>query len=322
MVDFTVAIPTYNGESRLPKVLDKLRSQVNTESFSWEIIVVDNNSKDNTAKVVEEYQANWPDVYPLKYCQETQQGLAFARQRAIDEAQGDFVGFVDDDLLLAPEWVAAAYSFGKEYPQAGAYGGQVHGEFEVQPPENFNRIKSFLAIRERGSKPHLYQPEKLSMPPGGGLVVRKQAWCEHVPRNLTLIGRVNGIMLAGEDYEALLHIYKAGWEIWYSPEMHSYHQIPRRRLEKDYLMSLCRGAGLCICHLRLLNSTGWQKPLIMAKIWLGSLRRTVLHLIKYKWQVKTDLIAACEMEFLLSSMASPFFFLSKSVQDKFAGSRR
>jgi glycosyltransferase involved in cell wall biosynthesis len=109
MVDFTVVIPTYNGEKRLPQLLERLReagrshsvkSQTNTEQFSWEILVVDNNSKDNTAKVVQEYQANWPDTYPLRYSFEAEQGAAFARQRAIKEARGELIGFLDDDNCL------------------------------------------------------------------------------------------------------------------------------------------------------------------------------------------------------------------------------
>ncbi len=78
-VDFTVAIPTYNGQSRLPELLERLRNQLYTEDFSWEIIVVDNNSNDNTAKVVQSYQENWSCPYPLKYCFEPQQGAAYAR---------------------------------------------------------------------------------------------------------------------------------------------------------------------------------------------------------------------------------------------------
>jgi glycosyltransferase involved in cell wall biosynthesis len=66
-IDFTVAIPTYNGASRLPKLLEKLRSQVNTEHLCWEIIVVDNNSTDDTAKVVQDYQSSWLESVPLKY---------------------------------------------------------------------------------------------------------------------------------------------------------------------------------------------------------------------------------------------------------------
>ncbi|MCA1995422.1 MAG: hormogonium polysaccharide biosynthesis glycosyltransferase HpsE [Coleofasciculus sp. S288] len=313
MVNFTVAIPTYNGENRLPLVLQRLRLQTNTENFSWEIIVVDNNSRDNTEKVVREYQASWPDTYPLRYCFETEQGAAFARQRAILEAKGEWIGFLDDDNLPALDWVATAYSFGKEHPKAGAYGGQIHGDFEVNPPENFERIQSFLAIRERGTQPHLYDPDNLSLPPAAAVVVRKQAWLKTVPSRPTLGGKAHGSMVQGDDYEPLLYMHKSGWEIWYNPTMHTYHQIPGWRLEKDYLLSLIRGSSLCICQLRMIKAKNWQKPIVATKILLGSLRRVVLHLFKYRGQVKTDLIAACEMEFHLNNFASPFYFLKTSI---------
>jgi glycosyltransferase involved in cell wall biosynthesis len=306
-VDFTVAIPTYNGEKRLPKVLERLKSQINSDRLSWEVIVVDNNSSDHTAKVVQEYQADWLPNSSLRYCFEAKQGLAYARQCAVDEAQGNFVGFLDDDTLPAPDWVASAYAFGQEHDKAGAYGGQIHGEFEVEPPENFERIQSFLAIKRRGSKAHLYDPDKLVLPPGAGLVIRKQAWLESVPRQLARTGR------GGNDFEISLHMHRQGWEIWYNPTMNIYHQIPQQRLEREYLIRLIRNAGLCVCQLRLVGVKSWQKPIIMSKIFLGNLRRIILHLWKYKTQVWTDTIAACEMEFLVSSLISPFYYIKENV---------
>lgn len=74
-----IAIPTYNGASRLPKILEKLRDQINTEQFAWEIIIVDNNSKDNTAQVIQDEQVNWSVPYPLRYCFEAEQVTGFAR---------------------------------------------------------------------------------------------------------------------------------------------------------------------------------------------------------------------------------------------------
>ena len=310
---FTVVIPTYNGESRLPKLLNRLKecvaynsfNQNHNEPFSWEILVVDNNSKDNTAKVVQVYQNNWSKAVPLRYCFEAEQGLAFARQRAIKEANGEFIGFLDDDTFPASDWVIAAYQFGIEHPKAGAYGGQIHGDFEVEPPKNFERIKSFLAIKERGSTAHLYEPENLSLPPGAGLVVRRKAWLESVPSRLVRTGR------GGNDFEVSLHLHKASWEIWYNPAMHLDHQIPGWRLEKDYLLPLSRTVGLCICELRLINAKNWQKPLVMLRIILGNFKRAVLHLLKYRGLLKTDLVAACEMKFFLSGLISPFYFLKQ-----------
>ncbi|MFB2919368.1 hormogonium polysaccharide biosynthesis glycosyltransferase HpsE [Aerosakkonema funiforme] len=318
-MEFTVAIPTYNGAIRLPKLLERLRTQINTEHFAWEIIVVDNNSKDNTAQVVQEYQNNWHSHVLLRYSFEPEQGAAFARLRAIREAKSELIGFLDDDNLPDSNWVFAAYSFGKEHSKAGAYGGQIHGEYEAKPPANFKKIQSFLAIIERGSKPKLYEPDKLVLPAGAAFVVRKQAWCDSVPKRPMLSGRVGGQMLGGEDYEPLLYIHKAGWEIWYNPAMHTHHQIPYWRLERDYLISLSRACGLCVCHLRMINAKKWQKPILMTRIFLSNLRRAVRHLRQYREQVTTDIVAACEMEFFLSCSASPFYFIKTSLVLQLAG---
>ena len=308
MVDLTVAIPTYNGESRLPKVLEKLRSQINTEQISWEILIVDNNSKDNTPKVIQDYQLNWPNHIPLRYCLEAEQGAAFARLLAVREAKGELIGFLDDDNLPAEDWVIQAYNFAKNYPKAGAFSGQIHGEFEVKPPENFARIQAFLAIREHGSNPHLFDPDNLRLPPAASLVVRKKAWSESVPNRPKLSGKLPGLMVQGDDYEPLLYIHKAGWEIWYHPDLHTYHQIPHWRLEKDYLLSISRGCGLATCQLRMINAQPWQKPFLVLRTLVGNARRILLHYIKYRRQLKTDLIAACEMEFFWGSLMSCFLY--------------
>lgn len=315
MINFTVAICTYNGENRLPDVLNRLRSQINVEQISWEIIVIDNNSNDNTAKVVQEYISTWSEVFPIKYIFEPKQGLAFARQRAINEANGTFVGFLDDDNWPTPNWVAAAYSFGQEHPKAGAYGSKIHGDFEVTPPENFSRISPFLAIGG-GKNPICYTSSdykysyKNVLPPGAGIVVKKQAWLESVPENLFLQGRVSGLKLPGDDIEAFLHIKNAGWEIWYNPEMQISHRIPKWRLDKDYLLGLMRGIGLSRYHTRMLGFKNWQKPMLLIYI-VNDLRKLILHFFKYKRQLKTDLIALCEMQLFWNSFISPLYFLNK-----------
>jgi glycosyltransferase involved in cell wall biosynthesis len=307
MVDITVAIPTYNGEKRLPSLLEKLRSQTNTEQINWEILIVDNNSKDDTAKVIQNYQSNWPNHIPLRYSFAAEQGAAFARLLAVQEAKGELIGFLDDDNLPAEDWVSQAYDFAKKHPKAGAFSGQIHGEFEVQPPENFSRIQGFLAIREHGSTPHLFDADNLRLPPAASLVVRKKAWSESVPNRPKLSGKLPGLMVQGDDYEPLLYIHKAGWEIWYHPDLHTYHQIPHWRLEKEYLLSISRGCGLATCQLRMINAKPWQKPIIIFRTFLGNLRRVTLHYLKYRQQMKTDIIAACEMEFFLGSLISPFY---------------
>jgi glycosyltransferase involved in cell wall biosynthesis len=308
-LDFTVSIPTYNGAKRLPKVLDLLLNQTGVENLNWEIIIIDNNSKDDTNKISEYYQKLSNKNFSVRYFLEKEQGIAFARMRAINEARGEFIAFIDDDNLPANDWVLQSYLFGKEHPQAGAWSGQIHGNFEVNPPKDFARIQAFLAIREHGLKPYLFDADNLRLPPGAALVVRKQAWCESVPEQLVFKGRLTKLMVAGDDTEALLYLHKEGWEIWYNPAMHIDHQIPHWRLEKDYLLVLARGCGLCIFQLRLINAKNWQKPILFVKTILGNLHRLLHHLIKYRGQLESNLIAVFEINFYLASMISPFYSL-------------
>ncbi|MBW4615701.1 MAG: hormogonium polysaccharide biosynthesis glycosyltransferase HpsE [Desmonostoc vinosum HA7617-LM4] len=306
-LDFTVAIPTYNGAGRLPELLERLQNQINTENFSWEIIVVDNNSTDNTAQVVQAYQQNWQCPYPLRYCFEEQQGAAYARKKAVGVASGKLIGFLDDDNYPVSNWVAAAYAFGQKYPHAGAYGSQIHPEWEVEPPENFQRLAPFLAITERGNLPLLYEAKKRLLPPSAGLVVRQEAWLASVPKQPILTGRANGNMLTSEDLEMLSYIQKAGWEVWYNPEMEIYHRIPKSRLQREYLIPFFRGIGLSRYVTRMVNVKPFYKPVAFLAYIVNDLRKITFHLLRYRNKLKSDLVAACEMQLFLSSLISPFY---------------
>ncbi len=307
MLDFTVAIPTYNGAARLPLVLAALAAQRGTESLTWEIWVIDNNSRDTTAQVVQDYQAQWPCSYPLHYGHEARQGLAYARQRAIELAAGCYVAFLDDDNLPAPDWVQAAYHFGEQHRPAGAFSGRICGRYEVEPPANFSRIAQFLAIRDHGPEARRFRPEHLQLPPGAGLVVRRSAWLAAVPRDLAIAGNQGKLLARGEDYEALLHLHRAGWEIWYNPAMSLDHLIPPWRLERSYLLNLARTCGLATYELRLVTAPPGHGLWLYGRTLLGNLKRLALHLLKYRGRVRTDLIAAFELTFHYYSLVSPFY---------------
>jgi len=218
-IDLTVVIPTYNGASGyLEKVLNALKRQIDTENISWEIIVIDNNSSDKTAFLVSEYQKSWSKRYPLRYALEPKQGSFFARKRGVEEARGKVVAFIDDDNLVANDWIDQAYKFGKKHPRAGAWGGQIHGDFEVKPPKYFSRIASILAIVERGAKEYPYKRRKL-LPPSAGLVVRRNAWkaCVHGQSMSISIGTLlNKDPTTNSDLKMLRYIHKGKWEIWYN----------------------------------------------------------------------------------------------------------
>lgn len=307
LLDLSVAICTYNGAERLPRVLERLQSQINTENISWEIIIVDNNSSDRTQEVVETYQKNWLRPYCIHYIFEGKQGAAFARHTAIQKANSPLVCLLDDDNLPDENWISAAYKFAQEHPQAGAFNGQIHGDFEVKPSEEFKKLSTYLAIIERGSNPHIYTPKRRVLPPTAGLVIRREAWLSAVPKQPFLVGRTAGSMLASEDIEAVAYLQLQGCEIWYNPEMHLYHQIPQWRLERDYLIKLVRGVGLAKHHIRMIRLRPWQRPIAFLLFLAHDLFKLVTHSLKYRKIIETDLFAACQLELLRSSVASPFY---------------
>jgi hypothetical protein len=137
-----------------------------------------------------------------------------------------------------------------------------------------------------------------------------------------LKGRLGQSLVGGEDLEPLLHLHKAGWEIWYNPAMETYHQIPRWRLERAYLVSLSRGVGLNSCCLRMMNTPFWERLNVLSRIFMGSLRRLVVHLLRYRAALLegakaqssfNDLVEACELAFYWGYLLSPFYFFQTSL---------
>ncbi len=313
-LDFTVVICTYNGAKRFPEVLDCLCLQVDTDHLRWEVIVVDNNSTDETAAVIEQYKAQWPLAIPLQYVFEKRQGAGYARHRAMRVAESPLVGFLDDDNLPAQNWVASAYRFSQKYPSAGGYGSRIQGDFEHTPPKDFERIAPFLALIDRGDEPLIYKPHEKVLPPGAGLVIKRDLWLKHVPADPVLGGRTQSSMLTGEDLEAILHIQRAGWEIWYNPEMCLQHKIPKQRLEHQYLINLMRGIGLSRQRTRMLSMPVWQRPPMFWTYHLNDVFKMMKHIAKYKAGTWQEPVAASEMSLYIFSFLSPYYLWYRQLR--------
>jgi len=280
------------------------------EDIIWEVLIIDNNSSDETQTVSDRYRQTVS--YTLRYYFEAQQGLAFARQSAVEQAQGEWVAFIDDDNFPDPDWIAAAMQFARIHPQAGAFGGLTRAQLEGIPPDGFEEIAPFLAIVERGTTAFRYERSRRLLPPGAGLVVRRQAWLDCVPPRLFLTGREHQLKLASEDLEAIIYLQNAGWEIWYNPQMKLNHKIPAHRLERNYLLAIARGTGLARYHIRRLRLQTWQKPLFYGLYFFNDLRQALWHYLQYRQTFTTNVAAACKMTFLMASLWSPWVLWRKS----------
>lgn len=306
MTDFSVVVCTYNGEHRLPDLLERLRSQLTPNSLTWEILIVDNNSHDQTAQCVRTYQNQWPAHSTLRYTFAPRQGLAYARRCAMQTVTSELVGFLDDDTLPAIDWVAQAYEFGQRHPQVGAYGSALEGQYESEPPAGFERIASCLAVIQRGDKPFQYPAKQGVLPAGAGMVIRRQVWQRCVPPEPALTGVCGTSLQAkGEDVETLSYIRQAGWPIWHNPQMHLTHIIPAARLRPAYLLHLFQCIGASRYRLRWMRYHPWQRPWMLLLHGLNDLRKLFAHILHSKQLRPTDIVTACERTLLVHSVLSP-----------------
>ncbi|MGD8380729.1 MAG: glycosyltransferase, partial [Syntrophobacterales bacterium] len=93
MIKISVIVCTYNRAELLGGTLRTLCHQT-LDTSEYEVIVVDNNSTDNTREVVDEFCRRSSNV---RYCFEPQQGLSHARNQGLQEAKGKYVAYIDDD---------------------------------------------------------------------------------------------------------------------------------------------------------------------------------------------------------------------------------
>src|SRR5271165_7139360 len=119
----TVVLCTYNRAHSLSKALESVLASVLPSGLEWELLVVDNNSKDHTRATANEFCLRYPGR--VRYFFEAQQGLSNARNAGIREARGEIIAFMDDDVTVAPNWLHELTSPFQSRECAGV-GGRVY----------------------------------------------------------------------------------------------------------------------------------------------------------------------------------------------------
>jgi glycosyltransferase involved in cell wall biosynthesis len=222
----TVAIPTYNRADFLRQTLNGILQQ-NYPRDQFELLVIDNNSRDHTREVVESFAHFSPTP---RYLLETQQGLDYARNRAIAEARGELIVFGDDDILVEPDWLTqmtAPFAAPTEKP-VGAVGGEVIPVFPDGLPPWVAEWHAPLAFRpDAGPLPPQHSPM------GANLAFPKEIFEKLGPFH-TALDRAAGNYFSGGDSEMVRRVREGGYDVWFAPRAAVRHQMPASRTTFRY----------------------------------------------------------------------------------------
>ncbi|HJV66872.1 MAG TPA: glycosyltransferase [Geomonas sp.] len=224
----SVVICTYNRSELLDLSLKSVIRQDFAED-DYEIIVVDNNSTDDTKAVVLAVAAS--STVRISYLFENRQGLSYARNRGLEMAQGEIVVFTDDDIEAEPQWLR---ELAKVFQSAevACVGGPIRPLWPHEIPhwlsDDFHRfltVSEFESARESGS---FTSP---NYPWGANIAFRKEVF-KKVGLFPTELGRIGNILLSNEEIDLCRKIERAGKKIGFAPQAVIHHKIPPNRLTK------------------------------------------------------------------------------------------
>lgn len=199
----SLVIPTYNEEKYIEKCLDSIKSQTAAPD---EIILIDNNSTDNTVAIAKKFK--------VKIINEKQQGISFARNRGFNEAKYDIIARCDADCILPSTWIQQIKeAFGSK--KIDALGGPLY-YFDIILP-NKKLFVAFIKLMKviLGHYPLI----------GPNMIVTKKIW------NKVKNQVCNDNNLVHEDIDLAIHINKIGGKIGYDEKLIS--TISSRRLKNN-----------------------------------------------------------------------------------------
>lgn len=233
----SVVICTLDRAAYLRKALASLAAQT-LPTAAFEILVVDNGSRDDTAAVV----AAAPGV---RYLKEPVLGLSRARNRGWQEARAPYVAFLDDDAKADPGWLAAlCQAFETVTPQPGCVGGRVDPLWEAPRPDWLGAgLLPYLSVLDRSPTARLLEE-------GEWLVGVNMAFPREVLAAVggfdVRLGRTGQSLISLEEVALLRRVRRLGLSWYYEPAARVGHHIPAARLRKRWFLRRVYSEGISI----------------------------------------------------------------------------
>ncbi|MEO0054866.1 MAG: hypothetical protein RLZZ50_813 [Verrucomicrobiota bacterium] len=271
-----VVLCTHNPRADyLARTLSALSGQTILPA-GYDLVLVDNASREPVAG---RFDLSWHPT--ARVVEEPNQGLTNARMRGISETAADIIVWVDDDNVLAHDYLAQAIALARDWPILGAWGcGHFIPDWETTPEPEFTPYLDYLAVGKRdsarwGNRAFDYD----AMPAGAGLCCRREvalAYARSVredPRRRAL-GRTGTGLGACEDFDLALHAIDLGLGTGVFPSLSLTHLMPAARVREDYLLRLVEGHARSTVLLMAMRQPGFRP---LAQDWKTKLRDWRLH---------------------------------------------
>ncbi len=273
MTGFSLIIPTYNRAAYLSQTLRSLHELVVPTGVNVEVLVIENNCTDNTAQVISAATRAHP--LPIRHVPEFQQGLCFGRNRGLAEARYEHLVYLDDDILVSPQWLVSYLEAHRDF-EADAVVGPVFPIFE-QPQPEYLRGRALDIISSgysrKGDVPLLLPPDLAHELPGCNFGVTREM-AQQLKGFNPKLDRVGKGLLAGGDFDFGKRLVATGGRTAYHPGCWIKHVMVPDKLTKHYLRQRAFGLGATVCRMKAQTPPLWVRlrgTLGAGRLWAGVL---------------------------------------------------
>jgi glycosyltransferase involved in cell wall biosynthesis len=208
--------------------------------LSWELVLVDNNSRDDTRAVAEGFASAWN--LSLRYIFELEQGISFARNAGVRAAHGEIIAFTDDDVIVHPDWLRFL-SDTFETQECTGVGGKIVPVWTCEKPAWYvdkgpYKLNAAIVSFDLGDEPG----EMKTKPFTANMAIKKEAF-EKYGYFRTDIGLKGETRMPGHETEFCRRVVQGGGKFLYEPRAVVYHPVEPERTRKRYFQKWYFGFG-------------------------------------------------------------------------------
>jgi glycosyltransferase involved in cell wall biosynthesis len=236
-----IIICTYNRAEKLRKTIYSILNAEIPNGIDVKLIVVDNNSSDDTEVVIKEFSKKTSHI-KIKYFFEGKQGKSYALNTALKHMSGDLIAFTDDDVSVDIGWIREMVKALEKYPQYNCFGGKIIAVYPQDIPQwldikgSMKFLRSIFGNRDDGDIEIEYGEGTVSGNPGGANMFFRRKVIEENGLFRTDLGPVGEKLGLSEDTDYCQRLIKKGEKFMYIPTAIVYHPVHTERLKKGYLL--------------------------------------------------------------------------------------